>query len=83
MSTIRLRAKHQLTLPMSVVLAARLKTDDRLSVEYLNGAIILRASSKAPPVKRESFVGIGKGLWGNTTEEIDRNIEALRDSWER
>jgi antitoxin component of MazEF toxin-antitoxin module len=41
MPEIRMRAKHQITLPASVVRAANLKVDDRLNVDYINGVIVI------------------------------------------
>ncbi|WP_020560816.1 hypothetical protein [Thiofilum flexile] len=30
-----------------------------------------------------SFAGIGRGMWGNTPEKIQKTIQDLRASWER
>ncbi len=85
MPEIRMRPKHQITLPASVVRAANLKEDDRLNVDYLNGVIVITA--KKPENQKGTdvmaYAGTGKGLWGDTPEEIDATIRNLRDSWER
>ncbi len=82
MPDIRLRPKHQVTLPASVVRAAKLKPDDWLSVTYTNGNIII-TPKQAQEDDLMSFAGIGRGLWGDTPEAIDQTLRNLKDSWER
>lgn len=81
MPDIRLRHKHQVTLPASVVRAANIKPDDWLSVTYVNGSIII--TPKQEPSDLMSFAGIGRGLWGETAEEVDQTLRNLKDAWER
>jgi hypothetical protein len=69
MSTIRMRPKHQVTLPAGVVRQANIQTDDVLSVVYLNGLM--------------SFAGIGKGLWGDSPEAVDASLRDMKDAWQR
>ena len=85
MPEIRMRPKHQITLPASVVRAANLKADDRLNVDFVNGAIIIRLKSDqcSPQSDLMAFAGIGAGLWGSTKEETNASIRNLRDSWKR
>jgi antitoxin component of MazEF toxin-antitoxin module len=85
MPEIRMRPKHQITLPASVVRAANLKAEDRLQVDYLNGAIIITPKKPAHQQTDDvmAYAGIGKGLWGESAEQIEANIAQLRDSWER
>lgn len=81
MPEIRMRPKHQVTLPASIVREANLAIDDRLEVTYTNGVIILIPNSKTPQAKKfniMSYAGIGKGIWGNTAEEVDQYINDLR-----
>ncbi|MFZ3083547.1 AbrB/MazE/SpoVT family DNA-binding domain-containing protein [Rhodoferax ferrireducens] len=84
MPEIRMRPKHQVTLPASVVREAKLKPDDRLTVTFINGSIIITPKHDA---KDEddimSFAGIGHGLWGNTPEEVDQTLCNMKNSWER
>jgi bifunctional DNA-binding transcriptional regulator/antitoxin component of YhaV-PrlF toxin-antitoxin module len=84
MPEIRMRPKHQITLPASVVRAANLKEDDRLNVDYLNGVIVITQKKSDNKNKSDvmAYAGIGKGLWGDTPDEIDATIRTLRDSWE-
>lgn len=84
MPEIRMRPKHQVTLPASVVRAAKLKPDDRLTVTFINGSIII--TPKHDDKDQDdimSFAGIGHGLWGNTPEEVDQTLCNMKNSWER
>ena len=84
MPEIRMRPKHQVTLPASVVRAAKLKPDDRLTVTFINGSIIITPKHDAKDQDDiMSFAGIGHGLWGNTPEEVDQTLRNMKDSWER
>ena len=83
---IRMRPKHQVTLPASIVKRANFQVDDRLCVDYVNDTIIIKRkdSSPAKPTKSiMSYAGIGSSLWGNTTAEVEATIRDLRSSWER
>ena len=84
MPEIRLRPKHQVTLPASLVRRANIQLDDKLDVSYVNGSIILtpKASGKTQ-TDIMAFAGIGSGLWGSTAREIDRTLEIMKSGWER
>lgn len=84
MPEIRMRPKHQVTLPASVVRAANLQPDDRLMVTYVNGNIIItpkKAETQADDVMQ--FAGIGRGLWGKAPEAVVETVRAMRSEWER
>jgi hypothetical protein len=84
MSNIRMRPKHQVTLPASIVRQASIQTDDVLSVVYLNGSIVITPQAvgrKAPGLM--SFAGIGKGLWGDSPEAVDATLREMKDAWQR
>lgn len=84
MPEIRMRPKHQVTLPASVVREAKLKPDDRLTVTFINGSIIITPKHDAKDQDDiMSFAGIGHGLWGNTPEEVDQTLRNMKNSWER
>lgn len=84
MPEIRMRPKHQITLPASVVREAKLKPDDRLTVTFINGSIIITPKHDAKDQDDiMSFAGIGHGLWGNTPEEVDQTLCNMKNSWER
>lgn len=84
MPQVRVRPKHQITIPSRIAEAAHLKPDDMLEVTYANGVVTLI------PVKRKerkesvmAYAGIARGLWGQTTAEIEADLYSHRDSWER
>jgi bifunctional DNA-binding transcriptional regulator/antitoxin component of YhaV-PrlF toxin-antitoxin module len=84
MLEIRMRPKHQVTLPASIVRAANIQLDDKLEVSYVNGSIIispLKTNNK--PVDVMAFAGVGRGLWGETPEAVTTNVKKLRDDWAR
>ena len=84
MPEIRMRPKHQVTLPASVVRQAKLKADDRLTVSYVNGSIIITPKHEARDQDDiMSFAGIGHGLWGNTAAEVDQTLLQMKNSWQR
>jgi hypothetical protein len=84
MAQIRLRDRNQLTLPAAIAAAAKLRPDDSLDVSFVNGVITLipvqRAANRSSII---DFVGSGKGIWGNSAQEIDAYVRQERDSWER
>jgi bifunctional DNA-binding transcriptional regulator/antitoxin component of YhaV-PrlF toxin-antitoxin module len=81
---IRVRDKGQVTLPMSIVRDAHIQPNDVLSVDYRNGVIMMYVNA-AQPKKRsiQSLIGMTSGLYGRTAAEIDADLSADRDSWER
>lgn len=77
MPEVRLRPKNQITLPASVVRQAHIKVNDLLSVSCVNGSIVISpqtASDDSEPVDIMSFAGIGRGIWGEAPEAIDRTL---------
>ena len=85
MPEIRMRPKHQVTLPASIVREANLQTDDRLMVTLVNGNILIspKRAKLAAPQNVMVFAGIGRGVWGQTSDEVEAKVRALRDEWER
>ncbi len=82
MAEIRMRRKHQITLPASIVREAKIEPEDRLTVTFMNGAIIIKACEPAGEMKEDevmSYAGLGRGLWGNTHDEVLKTIRKLRD----
>ncbi len=81
MPTIRMRPKHQVTLPASVVRQANLALDDKLEVTYSHGVIVLTPQAKASAPQNfdpMAYAGIGKGIWGATAKEINQHLDELR-----
>jgi bifunctional DNA-binding transcriptional regulator/antitoxin component of YhaV-PrlF toxin-antitoxin module len=83
MQTVRVRDKHQITLPMSIVRAAHIRENDRLSVDYRNGMIIIVTETKEKAPSIRDYIGIAKNTYGKTGEEVNAYISNARDSWER
>ncbi len=84
MPEVRVRQKHQITLPSTIVQEAHIAPNDTLEIALVNGVITL-----TPTKRRErknsvmSYAGIARGLWGSTMEERDETLRNDRDSWER
>ncbi len=86
MPEARLRPKNQITLPASVVRQAKIKVNDLLSVSCVNGSIVIspqNASDDSEPMDIMSFAGIGRGIWGETPEEVDWTLQGMRQGRER
>ena len=84
MSQVRIRPKHQITLPSRIVAAAHLKPGDVLEVAYANGVVTLvPVSRKERKVSVMAYAGIARGIWGQTTDEIEASLISDRASWER
>jgi antitoxin component of MazEF toxin-antitoxin module len=84
MLTVRVRNKHQVTLPTSIMQQANLHQDDILEASYHNGVIILIPSRATP--KQDNlmdYAGIGRTSYGQTPTEVDNTLTTLRSEWER
>jgi bifunctional DNA-binding transcriptional regulator/antitoxin component of YhaV-PrlF toxin-antitoxin module len=88
MPQVKLREKGQITIPAELLQEwsriNHVATNDTIEVNLSNGVLML-IPSKRHTAKRDimSFAGVGKGLWGNTQEEIETTIQDLRSSWTR
>lgn len=88
MPQVKLREKGQVTIPADLLQEWSRKnhvsTNDSIEVSLANGVLML-VPSKRHTAKRDimSFAGSGKGLWGNTAQEIDATMAELRNSWTR
>lgn len=86
MSEMRMRSKHQITLPASIVRKMNFREDDRLVADCINDTVIIRRKPATPATPSNSimsFAGIGSTLWGDTTSEVETTIHNLRTSWDR
>lgn len=84
MATVRVRDKHQITLPKRVVEAAGIAPDDTLEVTYANGVIMLtRSAVPRPDASARAWVGALRGRWGRSRAQIDRALDRERDDWDR
>jgi bifunctional DNA-binding transcriptional regulator/antitoxin component of YhaV-PrlF toxin-antitoxin module len=83
MPEIRMRPKHQITLPASIVREAKLKQDDRLKVALVNGSIVITPKRSAHDQDDiMSFAGIGRGLWGKTPRDVEATLRDMKKTWE-
>ncbi len=84
MSLVTLRPKGQITIPANILAQWKAQPDDVFDVQLANGVVMFTPVSRRESApKLIAFAGAGKGLWGNTPEQVDANIAALRDEWTR
>jgi bifunctional DNA-binding transcriptional regulator/antitoxin component of YhaV-PrlF toxin-antitoxin module len=81
---IRMRSKHQFTLPARIVREANIQADDRLTVTYTNGRIILVPVQSRIVAKDDvmSYAGMFRGAWGSTAAQADQTLNQLHNEWE-
>jgi len=85
MLQVRVRDKHQITLPASLARAASIGVNDVLDVQYKEGIITL-LTQRATVKKRPSLMDLAgslKGVYGRDAKEIQAYIANERKSWER
>jgi bifunctional DNA-binding transcriptional regulator/antitoxin component of YhaV-PrlF toxin-antitoxin module len=84
MPQVRIREKHQVTLPISIVRDAGIHENDMLDVAYKNGVISL-SIKKAAAKKRllMDFIGSARGVYGQDAAQVARYLESERDTWDR
>ena len=81
---VRVRKKHQVTLPDRIDESANIKLDDILEVAYNNGAVtMIPVSRKNRTESAMTYAGIARCIWGTNTLEIEAEVKNSRDSWER
>ena len=84
MAQIRVRPKHQITIPARIARMAGIKVDDALEVGYSKGVVTLSPTGRGVQAKSlMAYAGIAHGAWGQTAEDIDRALTSDRASWER
>ncbi len=84
MAQVRVRNKHQITIPARIAESANIKPDDMLEVSYSNGVVtLIPVARKKRKESAMAYAGIARGIWGETTLEIDAALNKSRDSWER
>lgn len=82
---VRMRDRHQITLPASVVRSANIGANALLNVSVQGGTITLTTQQGAQKKRRSlmELAGCAKGLYGRTPEEIEAYVANERASWER
>lgn len=92
MTEVIMRQRGQITIPHEIVERAGLEPGMSMDLHYVeNGTIVIRLAghhdSVADILRR--YAGIGKGIWGDTDEEVEATIRRQReegdrpDTWER
>jgi AbrB family looped-hinge helix DNA binding protein len=88
MSTVRIKQKGQVTLPMSVRKELNLQEGDLLELGVQKGSIVLQPRDLTARRQRRtskksglmSYFGSGKGLF-NSPEEVDAYVRKERAAW--
>ena len=84
MSQVRVRLKHQITIPTRIAEAAHIKPNDMLEVAYTNGVVTLvSVNRRERKGSAMAYAGIARGIWGQTTAEIEAGLKSEHDSWEK
>lgn len=84
MSMVKIRPKGQITIPSEILNAWNIHTEDKVNVDLVNGTVTLTPEKRLDAKKFIlSFAGIAKGIWGETSEDLDHFISNERDSWEK
>ena len=84
MSQVRVRPKNQITLPAQIAKAAHIKPDDMVEVTYANGVVtLLPMHRKKRKNSIMAYAGIARGVWGETTADVEAALANDRDSWDR
>lgn len=80
MTTVRLRAKNQITLPISIVNQLGICEDELLDITCSNGVITLVRKARASARdKLMDYAGLAGASYGKTAKQIDASIARLRD----
>lgn len=84
MTEITVRQRNQITIPKAIAEEAGIAEGAVGELSYANGVITIsfRAHPREP-FDVSQYIGIGKGLWGDTVEEIDRTLREQRDTADR
>ena len=80
MTKVTISSKNQITIPAEMVRQMGLKSGDKLVIELLDDHVVLLPELESWV---DYFSGRLKGVWGETTEEIDQYIADLRGDRER
>jgi bifunctional DNA-binding transcriptional regulator/antitoxin component of YhaV-PrlF toxin-antitoxin module len=84
MTEITVRQRNQITIPKAIAEEAGIAEGAVGDLSYANGVITIsfRAHPREP-FDVSQYIGIGKGLWGDSVEEIDRTLREQRDTADR
>lgn len=84
MPQVTFRANRQVTIPTTILAQWNAQPVDVFDVQLANGV------SMFTPVRRHqaspdlmAFACLGKGLWGDTPEQVEASNQNLRETWNR
>lgn len=86
MPLVTIRPKGQVTIPVNILQQLSVEPYDQLEVKLHNGVVtMVPANRKESPTsdRLQDFIGIGRGYWGESPDDMTQSIEDLRDSWSR
>jgi AbrB family looped-hinge helix DNA binding protein len=84
MTEVTVRQRNQITIPKAIAEEAGLTEGSVGDLAYADGVITITfRGHRREPFDISQYIGIAKGLWGDTPEEIDQAIAEDRASWER
>lgn len=81
-----LRPKGQLTIPVQILQQWGIKPYDQVEINVQNGVLMIIPVKRKETAKKKTisgFIGIGRGMWGETPAAVQASIHNLRDSWTR
>ena len=84
MTEITVRQRNQITIPKAIAEEAGIAEGAVGDLSYADGVITIAfRGHPRQPVDISQYIGIGRGLWGDTPEEVDRTLREMRDEWDR
>ena len=84
MSLVKVRPKGQVTIPADILKQWHIQINQQVNITLVNGVVTLTPENRLENKKSIlSYAGIGKGLWGDSAEEIEDFIHNERESWEK
>ena len=84
MTEITVRQRNQITIPKAIAEEAGITEGAVGDLSYADGVITISfRGHPREPFDLSRYIGIGKGLWGDTPEEVDRTLREQRDEWDR
>ena len=84
MPVVKVRPKGQVTIPIDILNAWGIHSDDKVNVTLVNGIVTLTPVDCLKKNKSiMSYAGIASGIWGKSAEDIDKFIRNERESWEK
>lgn len=84
MTEVTVRQRNQITIPKAVAEEAGIAEGSVGDKAYADGVITITfRGHPREPMDISQYIGIAKGVWGDTPEETDRILREQRDEWDR